>query len=88
MLKIRCKYHVALGIGLPWLGGWLCLTGAILYIAYQYLQFNYRSRLWPEHRACVDEDIFKDDSYLDIKEMVIPLIISGAVMKILEGVLL
>ena len=83
-MKIRCWWHVILGIGLPWLGGWICLTGTILYIAYQYLQFKFRSRLWPEHRACLDEGVYKDDSYLDIKEMVIPLIISGAVMKILE----
>ena len=65
------------------------MTGAILYIAYQYLQFKFRTRVNPEHRSCHEEFInFKDDSYLDIKEMVIPLIISGAVMKILEGILL
>jgi len=83
-MKIRCWWHVLLGAGLPWLGGDVCLVGTILYVAYQVLQFNFRTRLWPEHRACLEEFTeYKDDSYLDIKEMMIPLIISSIVLKII-----
>ena len=69
---VRCKWHIALGAVLPWLGPASNVGLVILFCAYQYLQYK--------HRTALGEI---DRSYLDVKETAIIYTISTVVKSIM-----
>jgi hypothetical protein len=70
-MKVRHPVHILLGIALPWLSPAVNIGGVIFFCGYQYLQYRYKSTRK-----------LRDDSYLDIKETVIPYIISAIIFKL------
>ncbi len=72
-MKIRCIWHPMLGSVLPWLAPEVNIGGMIGFCAYQYLQYKYRSNR---------RERYKDDSYLDLNETLIPYVISAIVKRI------
>ena len=67
-MKVRCIWHVLLGIILPWLPLGVNLGGLFLFGLYEYLQYKYLSR----------RDM-KDDSFKDVYECAVPYIVSSVV---------
>ncbi len=69
-MRIRSIWHVVLGIILPWLDLGANIGGMIGFCAYQYLQYKYRSNR---------QERYKDDSYLDVNELLVAYVISAIV---------
>ena len=74
----RCWWHIVIGAGLPWLPWYFMLAGIAWFIAYQNLQYKYKTN----HRLSE-----KDDSFLDVFETGCAFGISVIVIVILRGVL-
>jgi len=71
-MKIRSGWHVVLGLILPWLPLGANLGGLFLFGLYQGLQYKFRSR----------RDL-RDDSFLDVKETMIPYVISALIRSMI-----
>lgn len=71
-MKVRCVWHVILGIILPWLHPFCNLGGVILFLGYEYLQYKFLSKRGE-----------KDDSCYDVYEMAVAYVISSVVRFIL-----
>ncbi len=71
-MKVRCWWHIILGIVLPWLEPICNLGGVILFLGYEYLQYKYLSKR--------DE---KDTSYCDVYEVAVAYVISSLARFIL-----
>jgi len=72
MPRIRHPAHIALGAILPWIDPASNVGLAILFCAYQYLQYK--------HRTALGEI---DSSYLDVKETAIIYAISAVVKMVM-----
>jgi hypothetical protein len=69
--------HILLGVALPWIPLGMALILVLLFLGYELLQYLYNTN-WISRGYC-----YKDDSYLDVKEVTVYCGISTAVLLVL-----